>query len=178
MRLFIALQPDPAFRAALSVLQERLRAAGVAGQYLEPSNLHLTLAFVGAWQEDITAWLPPVTRPFPLVLSRPGVFPKAKVLWAGVEPSEALETLAGEVRRRLTDAAIPFDPKCFVPHITLARKPAVPDDAVLAGVEVPPASMTVREVCLYSSERGENGMVYTVIGRSGTTGREDRPGML
>ena len=54
MRLFVALQPTAAFREALALLQDRLRAAGVTGRYLTPDNLHLTLAFIGMWPEDIT----------------------------------------------------------------------------------------------------------------------------
>ena len=57
-RLFVALEPSPAFRNALSLLQERLRAEGVTGRWLHPSNLHLTLAFIGAGPEDVTEHLP------------------------------------------------------------------------------------------------------------------------
>lgn len=166
MRIFVALQPTPAFRDALASTQERLRAAGVAGRYLTPSNLHLTLAFVGLWAEDITGLLPPVRQPFPVTLSHVGVFPKAKVLWAGVEPSEALDGLARQIRQALSEAEIPFDRRDFNPHITLARKPVVPDHGMLSAIEVPRATMIVKDICLYRSDRGENGMEYTVIGRS------------
>ena len=94
MRIFVALQPAPAFRDALASLQDRLRAAGVTGRYLTPSNLHLTLAFIGMWPEDISGLLPIVEQPFSVTLSHLGIFPAAKVLWAGVEPSEALNCLA------------------------------------------------------------------------------------
>ena len=167
MRLFIALQPAPAFRDALASLQERLRAAGVTGRYLTPENLHLTLAFIGMWPEDVTPLLPPVGASFPIVLSHVGIFPKAHVLWAGVEPSEALDSLARQVRRVLTEAEIPFDRQEFNPHITLARKPFVPENVNLSEIQVPRAEMTVRDICLFRSDRGENGMEYTVIGRSG-----------
>ena len=60
MRLFAGLRPPDAFRSALSLLQDRLRAAGVTGQYLDPSNLHMTLAFIGEWPEDVTEVLPAV----------------------------------------------------------------------------------------------------------------------
>ncbi len=165
MRLFVALQPAPAFRHALASVQERLRAAGVTGRYLPPSDLHLTLAFVGMWPEDITGLLPRVTQPFPLALSHLGVFPKAKVLWAGVEPSEPLDDLAGRVRTALREAEIPFDPKDFNPHITLIRKPAGLEDGIPPAITLPRAEMTVKDVCLYRSDRGENGVQYTVIGR-------------
>ena len=171
MRLFIALQPAPAFRDALAALQEQLRAAGVTGRYLTPENLHQTLAFIGMWPEDVTALLPPVDAPFPIVLSHVGVFPKARVLWAGVEPSGALDSLARQVRRVLAEAEIPFDRQEFNPHITLARKPNVPENMNLSEVQVPRVEMTVRDICLFHSDRGENGMAYTVIGRSGMRGQ-------
>jgi len=172
MRLFVALQPSPAFREALAGLQERLRAAGVEGRYLAPANLHLTLAFIGEWPGDVTACLPAVEAPFPITLSRIGVFPRAKVLWAGVQPSAALDGLAARVRQRLRAAGIPFDPQEFNPHITLIRKPLLPDEALLSDIRPQPAVMTVDEVCLYRSERRESGMAYTVIGRKKGTAYE------
>ena len=166
MRLFIALQPSPGFRAGLADLQERLRAAGVAGRYRDPSGLHLTLAFIGEWPEDVIGLLPAVQKPFPVTLSHTGIFPEAKVLWAGTVPSEELDSLAEQVRHRLAEAGIPFDRKRFCPHITLIRKPAVPAGTVLPEIPVPPVTMTVDKVCLYRSDRGDSGSVYTVIGSS------------
>ena len=166
MRIFVALQPAPAFRDALASVQDRLRAAGVTGQYLTPSNLHLTLAFIGMWPEDITEFLPSIQIPFPVTLSHLGIFPKAKVLWAGVEPSQELNSLAGQVRQALTEAEIPFDRQDFNPHITLVRKPIMPENLILSDVHVPQATMVVKDVCLYRSDHGEQGMEYTVIGRS------------
>ena len=92
------------FQDTLASLQDQLRAAGVTGRYLTPSNLHMTLAFIGMWPEDITKLLPLVQAPFPVTLSHLGIFPKAKVLWAGVEPSQELNNLAGQVRQALTEA--------------------------------------------------------------------------
>lgn len=172
MRIFVALQPTPAFRDALASVQERLKAAGVTGRYLAPVHLHLTLAFIGTWPEDVTGLLPAVEQPFSLTLSRLGIFPKANVLWAGVEPSEALNSAARRVRQALTEAGIPFDPRDFNPHITLVRKPVIPEQAALSGIEIPQAAMIVRDICLYRSDHGENGMEYMVIGRSGK-GSED-----
>ena len=163
MRLFVGLRPAETFRAALKGAQDRLRAAGVEGRYLDPANLHLTLAFIGEWPEDVTPVLPAVTEPFEIELAGPGIFPAAKVLWAGVKPSAALDRLAGEARDRLAANRIPFDPKPFNPHITLVRKPLLPAGLVLPETVFPAAAMTVKEVCLYRSERGENGMEYTVI---------------
>ena len=166
MRLFVGLRPPEEFRAALSVLQSRLQSAGVAARYLDPSNLHLTLAFIGEWPENVSAILPPVEQPFTLTLSGVGLFPEAKVIWAGIQKSPALDQLAQQIREKLTAADNPFDPKPFVPHITLGRKPVVPEAVDLSEIMIPPADMTVENVFLYRSERGENEMVYSVIGSS------------
>lgn len=167
MRLFVGVEPTPDFRAALAEVQTRLLAAGAEGRYLPPSNLHMTLAFIGEWPEDVTDVLPAVPKPFSVTLSGLGVFTGAKVLWAGVRPSPELNGLAAEVRKRLDAAEIPYDRQSFNPHITLIRKPVLPGGEILTAVQAPPVSMTVREVCLYRSVREADGMKYTVIGRSG-----------
>ncbi|MBQ3762638.1 MAG: RNA 2',3'-cyclic phosphodiesterase [Clostridia bacterium] len=166
MRLFAALEPSDEFRQALDKLQKRLKDAGVGGRYLDLNNLHMTLAFIGAWAEDVTEYLPAVEKPFRIRLSHLGVFPEAAVLWAGTEPCRALDDLAKRVRFSLANAQIPFDRKKFFPHITLIRKPSVPGRVVLSDIPIPPAEMTVRDVCLYRSDRAGDGMAYTLIGRS------------
>ena len=166
MRLFVALRPSDMFRSKLSVLQSRLRTAGIKARYLDPSNFHLTLAFIGEWPENVSGILPEVKQPFSIVLSRPGIFPEAKVIWAGIEASDALSQLAQNVRNNLAAGGIPFDPKPFVPHITLGRKPVIPANFNLSEIVIPPAMMIVKDVVLYRSDRGENGMVYSVIGSS------------
>ena len=75
MRLFAAIQPSPGFRAALEDLQGRLREAGVTGKYREPDGLHMTLAFIGEWPENVTGILPAVQKPISITLSRLGIFP-------------------------------------------------------------------------------------------------------
>lgn len=174
MRLFVGLRPSEEFRTALSAVQNRLLTAGISGRYLDPANLHMTLAFIGIWSEDITPVLPAVPLPFPIILSHLGFFPEAKALWAGVEPSEALALLAGSVRDALDANNIPFDRKKFNPHITLVRKPVIPAGILLPEIEIPSVSMLVNEVCLYRSDRGENGMEYTVIGSTSKTVDETR----
>ena len=166
MRLFIGLQPSHEFREALAELQGKLKAAGVEGRYLMRSTLHLTLALIGAWPETIAGILPIIEKPFEITLSHLGIFANAKVLWAGVKPSAELEALAECVRDNLDERAIPYDHQDFNPHITLVRKPVLPENDVLFSVEMPRASMVVREVCLYQSVNEADGMRYTVIGRS------------
>ena len=110
MRLFVAVQPAENFLNSLCLLQERLRRAGVGGHYIDEPNLHMTLAFIGEWPENISEILPAVKKPFPIVLSQLAVFLGSDVLCALTEPSEALDNTARAVRHALADAGIPFDP--------------------------------------------------------------------
>ena len=70
MRLFAALRPSDEFRAALSELQNRLRAAGITGRYTEPFNFHMTLAFIGEWPADVTCFLPKIKHPFSIAFRK------------------------------------------------------------------------------------------------------------
>ena len=85
MRLFAAVQPSPGFRTALAGLKERLREAGVTGKYREPDGLHLTLAFIGEWPENVTEYLPAVQKPFSITLSHPGIFRKRMCFGRGLK---------------------------------------------------------------------------------------------
>lgn len=174
MRLFVALEPSPAFLAALCALQDSLRQAGVEGNYLKPANIHLTLAFIGERPGPEGIPLVSPQAPFSLSLGGLGVFEEADVLWAGAGASPALEGLAGSARAALDSAGVPFDPRPFVPHITLVRKPRFPEGFSPERFPVPKARMMVRESCLYLSARGEDGLSYTVIGRSAPPA--ERPG--
>ncbi len=180
MRLFLAIPPEPGFRAALEALQEHLRAQGVRGSYTRPENLHLTLAFIGEFGSPdavMDALCPLEPEPFGLTLSGVGLFPE--VLWAGLAPSPELERLVRQLRRLLAEKRIPYDRKRFVPHITLVRRPVGLERAALP--TVPPAEMRVRRVALLSSVRGRSGMIYTELAHIPVPGRETAPpgsGML
>ena len=166
MRLFVGIQPTEAFLNALCLLQDRLLEAGVSGRYIDRHDPHMTLAFIGEWPENISEILPDVRKPFKIALSHLAVFPGSDVLCARTQPCEALDNTARSVRHSLSDACIPFDRKAFSPHITLVRKPRLPDHADLTGIEMPHVAMTVRTIALYRSDSEKSGMKYTVIGTS------------
>lgn len=130
MRLFFALAPPAAARAALGAWQ---RAAGRPGwRWAEPEGLHLTLAFLGEVSggdrdrlEALGAEVAARHRPFELASAELGQFPQAgaaRILWLGVGPSVPLDALAADLRETLGQAGVAFDPKPFAPHLTLARR--------------------------------------------------------
>src|SRR5699024_8926540 len=96
---------------------------GVEGNYVPAQNLHMTLAFLGEY--DDPAKVKDVIRKVPipefrLSLSEKGNF--GNILWAGVKGNQKLKTYVKDLRAALAEERIPFDKEKFVHHITLIRK--------------------------------------------------------
>lgn len=160
LRLFYALWPDAATRAALAALQ-----AGIDGRPTPPANLHLTLAFLGQQPQaalpllqTLLAALP--ATPVPLNLNHSGYFPRQHLAWIGPEPAPAALL---ELQRRLTQALarqLPgYQPaERFLPHVTLARKAA-------AAIPVPatPIAWRSSQIALVRSITAAQGARYEVL---------------
>ena len=162
MRLFLALQLNEELKDALNGIQCQMRRRDVRGNYTPYDNLHLTLAFIGDFNEpdDVLNAVSSVRfSPIPLILSGIGCF--GDLWWAGIEPCNELDELVRRIRHVLADAGIPFDRKRFSPHITLIRKAS----GRLPAISVPHIRMSAESVSLMRSDRGKSGMIYTEIGR-------------
>lgn len=165
-RLFVAIEIPEEVKAhliaAIAPLKNQLDL-----RWSPPRNWHLTLAFLGeANPEEVAGALRNRTSkgvPFDLQLSGWGAFPKsqaARVLWAGVQSSERLESLVREVREASERAAPLMDKKPYTGHITLgrSRSPIVlgPLDLAIS------ASWTVARFALIESKLGANPPYRTI----------------
>ena len=166
MRLFIAVRLNEEMKDAILDIQDALRNSGIRGRETVPENLHLTLAFIGEYDDPnlVKEVIESIdVRPFQITLSGAGCF--RDLWWAGIENSAPLTAVSRRLRRALADAGIPFDRKKFSPHITIIRRAK----GVLSDVhEDEPAlhsgvSMTVDHISLMRSDRGKNGMIYTEL---------------
>ena len=146
-----------------------MRDRGVKGNYTKRENLHLTLAFIGEFDDPQTV-LDAIDRaglrPFEITLSGTGSF--KSLWWAGIDGGMALQSFARRLRRELDAAGIPYDHKKFSPHITLIRKPECcgtdSESEILTALnDTKGIRMTVDHVSLMRSDRGEHGMIYTEI---------------
>ena len=123
MRLFISipLEDDP--RRLVTDVQNTFRRQNVRGNYTPEENLHITLAFLGEYN-DPDAVLAAMGKlrfsPFTLTMDHVGCF--GDLWWAGLAESGPLEALARNLRRALAEAKIPFDKKRFRPHVTFLRR--------------------------------------------------------
>ena len=163
MRLFIAIKLNPQLRNALTDIQQHLIRRGIRGNYTNTDNLHITLAFIGEYDEPdyVTEVISEVPfSPFPISISALGHF--GDLWWVGISDNDELDSYVKRLRKALSEAGIPFDKKKFSPHITLIRKAI----GTLPAVSVPKTVMSVDHISLMRSERGPKGMIYTEIGRN------------
>ena len=127
LRLFFALWPDEAVRASLAQFVETLKQTTTA-RWVEPENFHITLAFLGAVNED---QLPLVCRigdgidgqSFELTLDRIDFWPKREIVW--LSPSStpaALANLASGLTAELKQAGFVVENRPYRAHLTLARR--------------------------------------------------------
>lgn len=169
IRLFVALALPEALRAELAGLM-----GGIPGaKWVPPSNLHLTLRFIGeiqTWQaQEVDHALAAIrARSFAISLHGLGTFEKGgriQALWVGVERSDALAHLQNKVETAIQRTGITPERKRFAPHVTLARVDRAPPDKVIGFVQAhnlfraPP--VPIEHFSLFSSRLGKEHSVYT-----------------
>lgn len=158
MRLFIAIQLSPKMKKALVSCMHDLKKQGVEGNYVPAQNLHMTLAFIGEYDNPgkVKEIMKKVLLPeFRLSLGDKGNF--GNILWAGVKGNQKLKTYVRDLRAALAAEGIPFDKDKFVPHITLIRKVSAKKPYQF---HMPKAEMTVEKASLMKSEQKNGKAMY------------------
>ena len=165
MRLFIAICFDENMLDALSEIQDDLWRCGVRGSYTPRENLHMTIAFIGEYDdpeqvEEVMQKVP--LRSFSVKLG--GYRPFRDMFFAEFEENENLKEYVKRLRKALLEEEISFDRKKFMPHVTLIRRAdCIKGKAFLPEFRESDA-MRVNGISLMKSEQGRHGMVYTEIG--------------
>jgi 2'-5' RNA ligase len=180
MRLFVALDIDVLIQQRLDEYVQTLRPRLPGVRFVRRSTYHVTLKFLGEFQEvdAVCRCLRTVRAPgFPVGFGGVGFFPNAnapRVFWAGVN-APALPALVGGIDQALR--ALGFPPESNVhPHLTLARNGSGrprplrgerPPEAfaqlsrIVASSPAPEfGTMAAREFFLYESRLSPSGPSY------------------
>jgi RNA 2',3'-cyclic 3'-phosphodiesterase len=189
MRLFIALDIDPAIRERILRFMEGVQGFAPEARWVKPESLHVTLKFIGEQPEPA---IEPIKQALGTVRADTaeiqfrgyGFFPTAKsarVFWVGMESGPQLARLAAAVEEKAAAMGIPREDRAFNPHLTLARAagrsgsprwskpdPSTRTFQVLEGklASLPRAefgTMTAREFFLYRSQLSPRGSKYTKL---------------
>lgn len=168
MRLFfgIALHEDARRAAAHYAQAARLFWPG---RYVEAEHLHMTLCYVGEVAPSDLSRVKAVGRQAagllphtPLALGGPGHFGRADkaILYLHALGGEAYAPAAQALRQLLLAQGLPFDPKPFAPHITLARSAQLGERAP---APAQPVAWTPAGLTLFHSHRVEGILTYTPL---------------
>lgn len=158
-------------KATLANLLDRLRPLAKL-HWIPVEKLHITTKFIGEWPDkpearlvELKGALSAVRSPaaVEVAIRRIGWLPNprsARMLYAGVEASEALTALAAATEQAAASIGVPVEDRVFRPHVTLARnRKRVPLDALkhaLAEIELSAiGSYRASSFALYLSAAGK-----------------------
>jgi RNA 2',3'-cyclic 3'-phosphodiesterase len=131
-RTFIALEMNNALQSHLAGVIHQVAQVLPGIRWIDPSNIHLTLAFLGELTDEqlaeaiqATELVSQQAQPFSYRLSHLGTFGSPRfprVIWMGIEePLGFLASIHRMLNRHLQRRGFEVDTRPFSPHLTLAR---------------------------------------------------------
>jgi 2'-5' RNA ligase len=180
LRLFIGVELDEAVRDSAAAIANSLRRQighRVDARWVPPSNLHITLWFIGNVTDDRShEILGALDRPFTLPvfnvhIAGLGAFPSSgapRVYWLGVRSgAEQLIGLHAGLAARLLPLGIEPERRAYSPHLTIARVKEVRGGkadadlrASLRGVVADAGTCRVAGVTVFRSHLSPKGATY------------------
>jgi 2'-5' RNA ligase len=161
-RLFVALWPDAAVRAALAAWRDACTWPARAAVVATP-KLHMTLHFIGDVAADrlpaIVQGLRVPPHPCELALDQCQSWPRGLVVLQSSDTPAALLALHAACANALLALALPVQRRPFRAHVTLAREAA----GALLHRRAEPLRWPVGDVALVRSHPGPRG--YEVLSR-------------
>lgn len=162
-RLFFALWPNAAVRAALAASAQALLGKRV--KRVPEANLHITLAFAGPVTAAVRQCLEQQaaeirSAPFELTLAHVGHWARPRILWAGpLHTPPELWSLVGELNTAFDACGLARETRPYQAHVTLARKISRPP----ATTTIEPIHWSIGDFCLVESASGAQGASYRVL---------------
>ena len=179
-RTFLAIDLLNTQRKILGEHQDRWKSAKADVRWIYPSNMHLTLKFLGEIQESSMESVIAVCkevcclhRGFSLFLNGTGTFPnlrRPRVLWIGIGgETDLLCKLQNSIETALEEKGFPREDRVFTPHLTVGRVrsprklPRLLEVFVKDKIIIEP--FTVEEVIVYKSQLTPRGPLYSPLAR-------------
>jgi len=176
IRSFICLEIPESIQSRINKLQENLRLTGAQVSWTRPSNIHLTLKFLGGVE---VSRIEPIGKaieraangisPFEVEVGGAGCFPSPRsprVLWVGVsDVPEQLRRLYTNIEDELARQGFQRETRKFSPHLTIGRIRAPHNAAQVAEALIKSGFSSERfvatEVVLMRSDLRPTGSIYT-----------------
>jgi RNA 2',3'-cyclic 3'-phosphodiesterase len=167
VRVFFALWPADAERAALAAWQQPLKQL-CGGRLVPAGNLHNTLVFLGEVEFERLQALQLAAQEvsgtvFQLSFDIARYWGHNQIVYAapGMAP-EQLSRLVKDLEQRLRHHHFKFDQRPYKPHVTLMRHAKWSDSPLPA---MPAVMWSMRDFVLVQSSSAGQGMHYEVLAR-------------
>lgn len=132
MRAFIAIELPQSIKDRIGRLQTRLKNTGADVKWVAPSNIHLTLKFLGEidekTKEAVAALMGEIglhTPGFAIKLETVGAFPtirSPRIIWIGLSQGhDQTKSIADQLENGLEEYGISKETRLFSSHITIGR---------------------------------------------------------
>ena len=190
LRTFVAIEIETDIRRALAEFQDRLRPYARGVKWVKPSNIHLTLKFLGDVEEPRMGDVVRVVEtcgadstPFTLVVRGGEAFPHLRaprvIVVRAYEPTGALAHLYAALEKGFAALGFKRERRSFKPHLTLGRvRRGVPGEAFSEQMrmlsDADGGQQQVRAVAVMTSDLTPSGPVYTRVGEA-SLGRAGGP---
>ena len=176
IRTFICIEIPDRIKERIAELQRELRRTDAQVSWAKPSNIHLTIKFLGdVTRPRIERVIHAVERAassiaaFEVEVGGAGCFPSPRsprVLWIGLTGlPDLLKQLHASIEDELYGEGFPRESKRFSPHLTIGRVRApknanrLAEELLATGFE--PEKFPAREIIVMRSDLKPTGSVYT-----------------
>jgi 2'-5' RNA ligase len=178
-RIFIAVKLDAGADLLRMISSLKALLGEESIKWVDPGNIHLTLAFLGDTEEKRIRILGSLLKDkcsgfgeFEFTLAGTGVFKNFRdphVIWAGIRSSKRLSDLNSKISTGLKETGFNIEERSFKPHLTLGRIRSLKDPENLKSVleryrETEFQTVPVKEVILFESILMQKGPFYKPLG--------------
>ncbi|MGQ9678252.1 MAG: RNA 2',3'-cyclic phosphodiesterase [bacterium] len=172
IRSFVAVDTAPEVKVEVASLVNRLREkCPFAVKWVQPEQMHITLAFLGEVSRDFIEKAKSGLRdvgkgfaPFSCQLGGLGAFPsftRARVFWVGVKQGDMeLKRLQKAIEEALCSVGYCPEKRAFIPHLTLGRLREERVMEVLNEISFQSSFYKIAEVTLFQSVLRPAGPLY------------------
>ncbi|HZW49264.1 MAG TPA: RNA 2',3'-cyclic phosphodiesterase, partial [Bacillota bacterium] len=162
---------NPDLQSDLEQLAVGLQAQGQAGNPIRQENFHLTLIFLGEVnvQPALRALRLLHVAPFTICCGDIGRFNQKEgdLYWLGIRENRSLQDLYRKLAAGLHQEGLPFEDRCYQPHITLVRQLKLRTELVRIPLQnsLQEQTIAVTHISLMCSDRIDGQLSYRAVER-------------